>query len=69
MGWSHGLLVKFRKLHFSGPGAVLGRGPTPLTRGHAVVATGIQNRGRLTQVLAQGESSLAKRLATDVSSG
>ena len=43
-----------------GLGSVPGHGPTPLGDGRAVVATHIQNRGRLAQMLVQGESSSAK---------
>ena len=53
-------MVKFRELHFSGPGSVPEGEPTPLISGHSVVATHIQNRGSLAQKLAQGESSLEK---------
>ena len=52
--------LKFCMLHFgclgfeaSGPGY----GPTPLNS-HAVEASHIQSKGRLAQMLAQGESSL-----------
>ena len=58
---SHGLVVKFGMLHFSGLGSVPGHGPTPPISGHAVVATYVQNRGRLVQMLAQGESSSSKK--------
>ena len=46
-------------------------GPTDHPSGHAVVASHIQNRGRLAQRLAWDNPSQAKRgrLATDVSSG
>ena len=46
-------------LHFGGPGLLPGHRPTPLASGHAVEATHGQNRGRLAQILAQGESSSA----------
>ena len=48
-----------------------GHGPIHHSSSHAVVASHIQNRGRLSQTLAQGQSSSSKkvRLATDVSSG
>ena len=36
-------------------------GPTSLITGHAMVGTHIQDRGRLAQMLAQGESSLPKK--------
>ena len=42
------------------PGSVPGRGPTPLVGDHALVATRIQHRRRLAQILAQRESSSAK---------
>ena len=48
-------------LHFGGLGSVPGHRPTPLLSGHAVMATHIQNRGRLAQMLAQGKSSSAKK--------
>ena len=60
-GQPHGLVVKFGMLCFSSPGLVPRHGPTPLSSGHAVVATHIQNRGRLAQMLAQGESSSGKK--------
>ena len=65
-----GLTVKFGVLCFSGLGSAPRHRPTPLIRGR-VCGTHIQNRGRLAQILAQGESSQAKRgrLATNVSSG
>ena len=53
------LVVKFGALHFRDPGSVPRHGPRPLVGGHAVAATHIQNRGRLAQMLAQGESSSA----------
>ena len=37
-------------------GSVPGHGPTPVSGGHAVLETHIQNRGRLAQLLAQGEA-------------
>ena len=45
----------------SHPGSVPGCGSTPLVSSRAVVATQIQNKGELAQVLAQGESSSAKK--------
>ena len=54
-------MVKFSALHFGGPGLVPGCGSIPLICGHAVAATHIRNRGRLAQILAQGESSSAKK--------
>ena len=61
-GQPRGLVVKFSVLCFGGPGSVPGHRYTPLIGGHAVAATHIQNknRGRLAQMLAQGESSSAK---------
>ena len=55
-----GLVVKFGALHFGSLGLVPGHGSIPLINGHAVAASHIQNRGRLAQMLAQGESSSAK---------
>ena len=60
-GQPHGIVVQFSVLCFGGPGLVPGSRPTPLIGGHAMVATHIQNRGRLAQMLAQGESSSAKK--------
>ena len=60
-GWSHGLLVKFGVLHFSGLDAIPGLRPIPLVSSHAVVVTHIQNREKLAQMLAQGKSSSAKK--------
>ena len=53
--------LKFHALCFSGPefaglDAGCGCGPTPLIS-HAVEASYVQSRGRLAQMLAQGESS------------
>ena len=56
-----GLVVKFGMLHFGRPSSVLGRGPTLLVSGRAVVATHIQNRERLAQLLAQDESFSRKK--------
>ena len=63
-GWLYGLVVKV--LHdplwqpgFTGSDSRLK--PTPLVS-HAVAATHIQNRGKLAQMLAQGESSSAKKI-------
>ena len=53
-GWVCGLVVKFSALSFGSLGSAPIHGPTPLGRGHAVVATRIQNRGRLAQMLALG---------------
>ena len=60
-GWPQGLVVKFGALHFTSPGSVPRRGPTPLVSSHAVMASHIQNRGRLAQMSAQGESSSSKK--------
>ena len=60
-GQPSGLVVKFGVLCFNSPGSVPGHGPTPLVGGHAVAVTHIQNRGRLAQMLAQGESSSSKK--------
>ena len=61
MGQPLGLVVKFSILYFSGLGSVPGRGPATLVGSHAEAAAHVQNRGRLAQMLAQGESSLAKK--------
>ena len=58
--WPHGLVVKFGTLRFGGPGLDPGCRPTLFISSHAVAATHIQNRGRLAQTLAQGESSSSK---------
>ena len=60
-GWPHGLMVKFRVLHLGGLGSVSGHGPTLLVGCHALAVTHMQNRGRLAQMLAQGESSSSKK--------
>ena len=60
-GWPRGLVVKFSMLHFRGPSSVPWCGPTLLVSSHAVVATHIQNRGKVVQMLAQGESSSEKK--------
>ena len=52
---------KFGMLCFSGPGSDPRHGSTPLFSSRAVVATHIQNRGWLTQMLAQGEAPSAKK--------
>ena len=57
-GEPHGLVDKFGGL--CGLGSVPRYGPTPLIGGHAVVATNIQNVGRLAHMLAQSKSSSAK---------
>ena len=54
-------MVKFGMLCFGGPASIPGHGPTPLGSSHAMVVTGLQNRGRLAQMLAQGESSSGKK--------
>ena len=60
-------MVKFGALHFGSPGFVPGHGPTPLIG----VATHTQNRARLAQMFAQGNSfsSKKRKIGTDVSSG
>ena len=58
---AHSLLVTFVVLRLSCHHLVLGCTPTLLTNGPAVVATHIKNRGRLAWMLAQGESSSAKK--------
>ena len=60
-GWPSGLVVKFGMFCFGGLGSVLGCGPTILGGGHTVVVTHVQNRGRLAQMLAQGESSSSQK--------
>ena len=64
MGPAPRLVVKFGTPCFSDPGLIASHGPTPLISGHTVVATHIQNRGRLAQMSAQGESSSAKKKNT-----
>ena len=59
-GRPHDLVVKFSMPHLGGPGLVPGPGPTSLVSGCVVAATHIQNRERLAQMLAQGESVSAK---------
>ena len=52
-------------LHFGCLGFVsldLGHGLTHCSASHAVAASHIQNRGRLAQMLAQGQSSLPKKI-------
>ena len=65
-GWGqpHGLVVKSSTLCFSGPGSVPRSRLTSHIGGHAMVATHLQNRGRLPQMLAQGDSSSAKMKET-----
>ena len=48
-------------LRLGGPGSIPRHEPTPLIGGHAVAATHIQNRANWQQMLAQGESSSAKK--------
>ena len=60
-GRSCGLVVKFSMLHVCGLGLVSWHGCTLLVGSYVVVATNIQNRGRLAQMLAQGESSIGKK--------
>ena len=54
-------MVKFGTLYFGGLSSVPLRGSIPLARGHAMAVTHIQNRGRLAQMLTQGESSLNEK--------
>ena len=61
-GQPHSLIGKFGALCFGSPGSAPRSGPTPLVSGHAVAATHIQNRGRLAQMLAQGDSSSAQKI-------
>ena len=42
-------------------GSDSGCAPTHRSSSHAVVASHVQNRGRLTQMLAQGQSSLQRK--------
>ena len=63
-GWPCGIVVKFSALHFSCLGLQVQIPGVDLHHSsvnHAVVATPIQNRGRLAQVLAQGKSSSSKK--------
>ena len=53
-------MVKIDMLCFGDLGFVPRCGPTPLFGTHAAVATHIQNRGRLAQMLAQDKPSSAK---------
>ena len=65
MGGRHrGLVVKFGALCLGGLGLIPRCRPTALIGGHALVATHIQNRGRLARMLAQGESSSATTTKT-----
>ena len=62
MGWPRDIVVEFNALCFGSPGSwvrILGV-DLPLTC-HAEVATHIQNKGRLAQMLAQGESSSTRK--------
>ena len=55
-------------LHFSSPGfegSDLGCGPAHCSSSQAAAATHIQNRGRLAQMLAQGQSSSPKEKKKD----
>ena len=61
LGLPHGLVVKFAALCFGSTGLVSGYGPTPLVGSHAMAAAHIQYRGRLAQMLAQGQSSSSKK--------
>ena len=65
-GQRYVLVVKFGTLSFCGQGLVPKRRPMPLVGGNAEEATHIQNRGRLAQMLAQGESSSAKKRKLDL---
>ena len=56
-----GLEIKFGMLHFSSLGSVSRHGPTPLISGHAVALAHIQKEEDWQQMLAQGESSSAKK--------
>ena len=72
-GWPSGVVVKF-VLCFSGPGFVgldPRHGAIHCSSSHAVMASYIGNRGKLTQMLAQGPSSSSKKrkIGTDISSG
>ena len=60
---------KFSAFCFTSLGSVPRRGPTPLIGGHAVVATHTQNTEKLAQMLAQGESSLAKEKINQFKNG
>ena len=60
-GWPYSLVVKFGVFHFSGSDLVSRHGPTPLLSSHAVAETHMQNRRRLAQMLAPGESSSSKK--------
>ena len=53
-------MVKLGTLHFGILGSGPRRGPTPLVSGHAMAATHKKNRGKLAQMLAQGESFSTK---------
>ena len=57
----HDLEVRFSMLHFSSPGSLLGHKPISLVSSHAMTATHIKNRGRLAQMLGEGESSSSKK--------
>ena len=52
-GQPHGLVVKLSTLCLGGPGLI----PTPLVGSHTEAASYTQNRGRLAQTLAHGQSS------------
>ena len=59
-GQPHGLELKFSQLHFGSPGSVPGRGPTPLCWWPCCAGgPHTKNKGRLAQMLAQGEFSSA----------
>ena len=54
-------MVKFGILCFGGPGSVLGHRHVPLIGSHAVVATHIQNRGRLITDVSSGKIFLRRK--------
>ena len=60
-GQPHGPVVKISALHSGGLGSVPRQGPTPVISSHAVAMTHVQNRGRLAQLSAQGQSSSPKK--------
>ena len=60
-GQLHGLVLKFGVLFFGTLGLVPRHGPILLVAGHAEAVTHIQSRGRLAQMLAQGESLSSKK--------
>ena len=58
------IVVKLGMLCFSGPDLIPRNRPIPLVSCHGVAATLIQNRGKLAQMLAQGQSSSSKKKGT-----